>query len=374
VAVRQARLAIAAVFAIHGAVAGTFATRIPWIKDHLHLSAGQLGLALVMPGLGALVTLPFGGRIDHHLGSRRATSVLLPLWCAWLILPSLAPNLPLLCVACFGLGATSVLCDVPMNAQGVAVEARLGRSIMSRLHGLWSCGGLLASAVGALAAHAAVDARVHFALASAALLAAGLVACRWLLDTPPDEEAEPPPAWALPERAVLVIGLAAFCAIFVEAASSDWAAVYLRDVTGAAAGTAIIGYTGYALAMTVGRLAGDSVVGALGPVRTVRTGGLLAIAGSVLLVAGGSVATGIAGFTLLGLGVAVAVPLAFAAAGHRSTQPSRAIAGVATIAYGAGLVAPGVIGGVAQLTSLQGSFVIVGLLALLIVVAAPAMR
>ncbi len=255
---RQARLAIAGVFAIHGAVAGTFATRIPWIKDHLHLSAGQLGLALVMPGLGALLTLPFGGRIDHHLGSRRATSVLLPLWCAWLILPTLAPNLALLCAACFGLGATSVLCDVPMNAQGVAVEARLGHSIMSGLHGLWSCGGLVASAVGALAAHAAIDGRVHFAVASVVLLVAGLVVCHWLLDSPPDEEAEPPPAWALPERAVLVIGLAAFCAIFVEAASSDWAAVYLRDVTGAAAGTAIIGYTGYALAMTVGRLAGDS--------------------------------------------------------------------------------------------------------------------
>ena len=84
--------------------------------------------------------------------------------------------------------------------------------------------------------------------------------------------------------------------------------------------------------------------------------------------------TGIVGFTLLGLGVAVAVPLAFAAAGHRSAQPSRAIAGVATIAYGAGLVAPGVIGGVAQLTSLHGSFVIVGVLAVLIVVTAPAMR
>jgi fucose permease len=256
----------------------------------------------------------------------------------------------------------------------VAVEARLGHSIMSGLHGLWSCGGLVAGAVGALAAHADVDARVQFALVGGVLLVAGLVACRWLLETPPDEEAEPPPAWALPERAVLVIGLAAFCAIFVEAASNDWAAVYLRDVAGAAAGTATIGYIGYAVAMTTGRLAGDSVVGAIGPVRTVRTGGLLAIAGSVLLVAGGSVVTGIIGFTLLGLGVAVAVPLAFAAAGHRSAQPSRAIAGVATIAYGAGLVAPGVIGGIAQLTSLHGSFVIVGVLAALIVVTAPAMR
>ncbi|MEU1949294.1 MFS transporter, partial [Streptomyces sp. NPDC020125] len=33
--VRRARIAVAAVFAVHGAVTGNFATRIPWIQERL---------------------------------------------------------------------------------------------------------------------------------------------------------------------------------------------------------------------------------------------------------------------------------------------------------------------------------------------------
>lgn len=71
----------------------------------------------------------------------------------------------------------------------------------------------------------------------------------------------------------------------------------------------------------------------------------------------------IAGFALIGLGVAVVVPLAFAAAGRSGPNPSQAIAGVATITYTSGLVAPSAIGGIANATSLVGSFVLVTVLA-----------
>ena len=47
-----------------------------------------------------------------------------------------------------------------------------------------------------------------------------------------------------------------------------------------------------------------------------------------------------AGFGLIGVGIAVVVPLAFAAAGRSGPNPSQAIAGVATITYTSGLVAP----------------------------------
>src|SRR5688572_25433290 len=44
-ATRRARLAVSVIFAVHGAVAGTFATRIPWIADHVQTDPGGLGLA-----------------------------------------------------------------------------------------------------------------------------------------------------------------------------------------------------------------------------------------------------------------------------------------------------------------------------------------
>jgi hypothetical protein len=68
------------------------------------------------------------------------------------------------------------------------------------------------------------------------------------------------------------------------------------------------------------------------------------------------------GFALMGLGIAVVVPLCFAAAGRSGPNPSQAIAGVATITYTSGLVAPSAIGTLAQATSLVVSFVLVTVL------------
>ncbi|MCW2983146.1 MAG: integral rane transport protein, partial [Conexibacter sp.] len=51
----RGRVPIALVFAVHGAANGSFATRIPWIRDRLGLSAGALGLALLVPAAGALL-------------------------------------------------------------------------------------------------------------------------------------------------------------------------------------------------------------------------------------------------------------------------------------------------------------------------------
>ena len=172
-------------------------------------------------------------------------------------------------------GATAGMADVAMNAQGVVVEQRYGRSIMSGLHGLWSAGGLIASGVGALAAHADVDPRLHFLGAAAVLCVIGALACRRLLDIRlPDDGA---PAFALPSRAVLLIGLVGFCAIFAEGGTADWCAVYLRTVTGAEPGLAAAAYTGFALAMTGGRLVGDRVVRRFGAVATVRVSGGIAV-------------------------------------------------------------------------------------------------
>ncbi|MFE9094480.1 MFS transporter [Streptomyces sp. NPDC007264] len=361
--VRRARYAVAAVFAVHGAVTGSFATRVPWIQDHAHAGPGQLGFALAFPALGASVAMPLAGRISHRFGARTALRGLLSLWTLALALPSLAPNLPTLCLALFTFGATAGMADVAMNALGVEVENRLGRSIMSGLHGLWSAGALVGSAAGTLAAHLGSDARLHHALAAAVLTVLGVAACTWVLDLQPAEDEEPPPRFALPPRSALLIGAIGFCAVFAEGASLDWSAVYLRDRLGSSAGLAAACTTGFTLAMAIARVAGDRVVDRYGAVRTVRVGGVLAALGGLLVVLAGRPAVAMGGFALMGLGIAVVVPLCFAAAGRSGPNPSQAIAGVATITYTSGLVAPGAIGTLAQATSLVVSFGLVTVLA-----------
>ncbi|AEY88156.1 integral membrane transport protein [Streptomyces hygroscopicus subsp. jinggangensis 5008] len=361
--VRRARYAVAAVFAVHGAVTGSFATRVPWIQDHTSLGAGQLGFALAFTAFGASCAMPLAGGITHRFGSRTALRGLLALWTLSLILPSIAPNLVTLCLAMFVYGASAGMADVAMNALGVEVERRLGKSIMSGLHGMWSAGALIGSAAGTLAAHLGADARVHFALAATVLTLLGLVACTWVLDLQPAADEEAPPRFALPPRSALLIGAVGFCAVFAEGANLDWSAVFLRDRLNSSAGLAAASTTGFMLTMAVARIAGDAVVNRFGAVRTVRAGGVLAGLGGLLVVLAGHPAVAMAGFALMGLGIAVVVPLCFAAAGHAGPNPSQAIAGVATITYTSGLIAPSLIGGVAQATSLMVSFVVVTALA-----------
>jgi MFS family permease len=356
--IRRAHFAIATAFAVHGAVQGSFATRIPWIKDHLDLSAGQLGLALVCPALGSMALMPLAGRIMHRLGSRLALRLLLAMWCAALVLPAVAPGLPWLCLSLLVFGATAGMADVVMNALGVEVEEHKGKSIMSGLHGMWSVGTLVGAAIGVPAAHAGLDGRVHLSLMAALLLVVGFLACAHAPDIHPAADEDAPPRFALPPRAALVIGAIGFCAVFAEGGSADWCAVYLRDITHASPAIAALAYTAFTCTMAATRLLGDIAVRRLGAVAAIRAGGVVATTG----------------VGLIGVGIAVVVPLCFAAAGRRGPVPSQAIAGVATVTYTSGLIAPAAIGGIAGASSLTVSFTLVTVLTLGLVAGAGVVR
>ncbi|WP_433888158.1 MFS transporter [Streptomyces sp. CA-111067] len=372
--IRRAHVSIAIAFALHGAASGTFASRIPWIKDHIGLSAAALGLALVCPALGSSLTMPLAGRLMHRFGSRTALRILLGLWCAVLSLPALAPGLPWLCLALLLFGASAGMADVVMNAMGVEVEGRKGKSIMSGLHGMWSVGTLIGAAIGVPAAHVGLDGRVHLGVMAAVLVISSYFVCAGVPDVHPEADEEAPPRFTLPPRAALVIGAVGFCGVFAEGGSSDWCAVYLRDVANASPGVAALAYTAFACTMATARLFGDIAVRRLGAVRTVRSGGVVAAVGGTLVVASHSQVPAIIGFALVGIGISVVVPLCFAAAGRRGPVPSQAIAGVATVTYTSGLVAPAAIGGIAGASSLTVSFILVTVLTLGLVAGAGVLR
>jgi MFS family permease len=406
-ATRRARRAISVVFAVHGGVSGSFATAIPWIREHLQLGPGWLGMALVFLTVGASAAMPLSARLAHRYGPRRSLVWLSLMCCAGLLLPALSPTLVWLCVILFVYGCGLGLMDVAMNAHGVQIEERYGRSVMSGLHGMWSVGTLLGGAGGAFAAHAGLDARIHLGLVAPVLAVTALVASRWALDVPeqatsgtgraagapgkpgkpgefggPGEAAaagapaaEEPPRFALPSRAALTVGLMGFFAVFAEGASMDWSAIYLRDVTHADPGLAASAFTAFACTMAVARLLGDAVVRRLGPVKTVRASGLTAAAGGALVVIARTPALAITGYALIGIGVAVVVPLCFAAAGRiPSSSPGQEIAGVATLAYASGLAAPAAVGWIAEASSLSVSFGLVTVLLLGLVLGAGMLR
>jgi len=372
--VRRARRATAVVFAVHGCVTGSIAARLPWIASHVGLDVGHLGIALLMPGIGALIAMPFSGRLAHRYALRPFVTVTIVAWSAALVLPALPTTLIVLCVVLLVLGATAGLADMAMNAEGALVEKLIGRSVMSSFHGFWSIGVLAGSAVSALASHGGVDTRLQFGIEAVCLAAIGAAAAQALLDDPSARDAPAPPHFALPTRPILLIGLVGLCAVFGEQAGTDWSAIYITNELGGSASVAALAVSAFAVAMATIRLMADGVVRKFGPVLTVRLSGICATVGAVAIVLAPNLAFGLAGFALLGIGVAAVVPLVFAAAGRVGPHPARSIAGVAVVAYASGLVAPGLIGGIASASSLTTAFCVVACLVAVIAVGATLLR
>jgi predicted MFS family arabinose efflux permease len=362
------------VFAVHGCAVGSFAARVPWIASQVGVDVGHLAIGLLMPGLGALLALPFSGRLAHRYPFRPLVAGTIVAFCLSLVLLPLPTSLVVLCFALLVFGATAGLADMAMNAEGVLVEKVVGRSVMSSFHGFWSVGVLVGSAVSALSSHAGIDTRLQFAVEAVALAALGAAAARFLIEDPAARELAAPPAFALPTRPIVLIGLVGLCAVFGEWAGTDWSAFFIRNELGGSASVAALAVSAFAVTMAVVRLVGDRVIRKLGPVRTVRLSGACAACGAVAIVLAPGVAVGLGGFALLGMGVALVVPLVFAAAGRVGTHPARSIAGVAGVAYASGLVAPGVIGGVAAVWSLTASFFLVACLVAIMALAAGVLR
>jgi hypothetical protein len=99
---------------------------------------------------------------------------------------------------------------------------------MASFHGLWSVGGLAGATLGGVVAAQRVALGPHM-LAVAALALIGLaLAARWLMPDTGSGTGESGPSFALPPRALLLLGAVAFGVLFCEGAIADWGAVYLR--------------------------------------------------------------------------------------------------------------------------------------------------
>src|SRR5829696_7368081 len=369
----RARVAVSAAFLIHSTVSGTWAPRLPAIKDSLGLSDGELGTALVGLAIGLVIGTRLAGAPVDRFGSRPVMQVGFPLLAATLVLPGLADSLVTLFLSLFVLGLASGALDVAMNAQGIEVERRLGRPILSGLHGLWSIGLGIGAGVAALAAAVDADPLEHFVVVAAVLAVASLVFMRGLLAAHRPAPGEPVEEHVIVRwtPALVLLGVIAFCSFVGEGSASDWSAVYMTQELGASEALGAVAFGAFAVTMAVARFAADPLRAQLGNVVLVRGGSLTAASGLALGLLVHEPAAAVAGFALLGLGLAPVVPIAFSAAGDLDPRATGRLVGrVATLGYVGSVAGPIMIGWLAEATSLRTSLGLVVLLALVIAASA----
>jgi MFS family permease len=342
---------VAITFAANGFLFGSWVPRIPEVKHDLHLSSAELGLALLAPAVGAVLSMKVYGRASARFGSARLTRFSLVLFCAFAWLPGLAHNLPTLWLTLFVWGTAIGGLDVVMNAQGVTVEHAYERPVLSGFHAAWSLGSLAGALIGGACAGADFPIAAQQAILAAIVLVGVLLAGRAYLPDPPHHADAPAPGRrGMPELRLILLGIAGLFALLSEGAVADWSGVLLRDNLHAHPGEVGLAYAAFSTTMTAGRLAGDRVVHALGRARSIA---LLTAIGATGLAAGlafDALPGAVIGFALLGIGLSVMVPVIFSTAAD-GAAPGPAIATVSTLGYTGFLVGPTAIGLIAEGTS-----------------------
>ena len=365
---RRARASVIGAFALHAAVAGTLGPRLPAVKEQAEITDGELGVALAVFAVGLFVGTRIVSPLLDRLGTRGVLRGGMPLLGVSLLGPAFAESLPSLAAALFVVGALSGILDVAMNSNAVVVERSYGRPIMSSIHGTWSAGMLVASGGAAAAAALDVSLRLHFGLAALAIALVSAPALGHLAaaaDAPQQLPAVRTRGYLL-ARPVLLLGIIGFCSFLGEGAAIDWSAVYVDESLDASRGAAALAFVAFSVGITASRFLVDRIAARLGPVPVVRWGATLAAAGLALGLAVPETGVAIAGFALLGAGLAPVVPTVFSAAGNMRARSGRsALAAVVTISYLGSILGPALIGFVTSLVGLRAALGIPVLLALL---------
>jgi len=331
----------------------SWASRIPQVRDHLHLNPATLGLVLLSLAAGSLVALPLSGPFVSRFGSRRVLISMALLMGAALLVVSAGyvAGLAVLVVGLFFFGVAAGTWDVAMNVHGAVVERLMGRSVMPRFHAGFSLGTVAGALVGAAMVGLGVPVTLH--LAVVAVVVGVFVAARgrrFVDDLPGGRGAEDtadrrPPFASWLEPRTLLIGVFVFAFAFAEGTGNDWISVAMIDSYGTRAAVGTLGFAAFLTAMTVGRWFGPRILDRWGRVRVVRTLCVVALVGLVVFVVGrAATPIGFVGVTLWGLGTSLGFPVGMSAgADDPRTAPAR-VSVISSIGYFAFLAGPPFIG------------------------------
>ena len=318
------RLATRLAFLVAGFGVACWAPLVPFAKERLQVDDGILGLLLLCLGVGSVAAMLLTGVLSVRYGSRPiiltggfGLAVLLPL----LVVAGSPVSLGL---TLFAFGAALGSLDVAMNIHGVEVERAALRPLMSGFHALFSVGGFAGATVITFLLSSRIAPLASTSFASGLMAIAMTFAAPRLLRA---SHSEKTPLIIVPHGIVLLLAALAFVMFLVEGAILDWSALLASGKGLVSEARGGLGYSMFAIAMTVGRLSGDFVTARVGDRAMLFWGGLATMVGFALVLSAPIASLAMSGFLLIGLGASNIVPVLFRGAGRsvpcRPASPSR---------------------------------------------------
>jgi MFS family permease len=365
-AVRVQPFALPLLFVVFGMIMGSWAGRIPALREGVQISHSALSMVLLCGGLGAVLSFPVSSYLMKTFGGRKTLFYSGSALLVVLICIGLAPTVPLLMLAVLLLGITASSFDVGVNAVATGLEKRSGKSSLSRLHACGGAGGLVGATLGSLMAGAQITPARHFMM-----LALPLAFALWLGYTLLEDDGAArtveKKSFCLPRGPLALLGALGFFGAIAEGSIADWSGVYLKDHFAVSDGFAPLALSAFSVMMLIARLAGDQLKERFGARRLVSGGATLAACGIAFAVFAPDQYFAIAGFAVAGLGLSIVFPFVFSAAGREGPM---ALTGVATLTYTGTLMGPPIVGSLAHGLGIQAAMGFVALFALTIAVIA----
>ncbi|MFF8288523.1 MFS transporter [Streptomyces sp. NPDC016309] len=308
---RRGRGSLAVSFFVQGVTFAVLVTRIPAVQDRYGMSDALLPVFLaavpVLAGVGSVLAGKLVRRLAPGVVLRWAQPVVL------LALLGVGAGERLWHVAValgvFGLAVGAL--DASMNMLGVSLQRAYGRSIMLGFHAAYSLGGIVGASLAWAAVHWRVGLGWSYLSVVVVVLPAALLASRWYVAGPQGVEGG---SRGRSTGLLMPLCLVMTFAYIGDSTVSNWSAKYLTDVLGGSEELATVPYNAYMVTTLLGRTVGDLGVRRFGAGAVVRGGAVLAAAGFGVVAGAPGAWAGVAGFTVLGLGLSVLVPQTFAAA------------------------------------------------------------
>ncbi len=317
---RHGRASLALSFGVQGVAFALLVTRIPALQDQYGISDGLLPAFLaavpILAGVGSVLTEKVVARVRPGVVLR---------WAQPLVLLSLlgvgaGRQLWHIAVALGVFGLAVGALDASMNMMGVSLQRAYGRSIMLGFHAAYSLGGIAGASLAWVGARWDLSLFASYLPVVAVLLPAALLGSRWYTEgRSPDAggaDSLKAGSGAVSFKLLLPLCLVMCFAYIGDSTVSNWSAKYLQDVLGSSEQMSTLPYNVYMVTTLLGRAVGDLGVRRFGAAAVVRGGSLLAAGGFAVVAGAPGAWVGMAGFTMLGLGLCVIVPQTFAAAGR----------------------------------------------------------
>jgi MFS family permease len=362
-------LAVGFLFATSSLLFGTWVAAIPGIKQRLNFTDGSLGLSLLLSPLGAITGMLLSTRIFSKIPVGRWMLNGYRVLCLLMILQINSVNRPMFWLCLYLYGLCSFLNGVSSNATVNLMEKKAGRLFMSTCHGMYSLGGAVSAGLAALLISFHVIAGWQIVLIATIIFTIITANQKQLLVH--QEIIHSRSGIKLPSPAILGISFICMVTFMAEGCVADWSAIYLKESLHAPRAMISLGYAGFSIAMTLGRLNGDGLIAAIGSKKIVIVGCLLSALGFTTVVLASVVPVAITGYILIGCGSSCIIPVLFSAAANiPGTSTVEGFAMVTTGGLIGFLAGPSLIGFISEKSNLSKGLSLLIVMALLAAIVA----